>query len=121
MGAEVIVLHYAAPVGIDHPFAVLLGPDAVHPVIFVGEAAARPAEHRNPDLFKRIHNVIANPVRIRNLGIHAYPDSLVNTTSQMLGEMPVNIPVNRSFADVGVKHTLQSHEYNISLINIFIN
>ena len=44
VGAEAVVFHHAAPVGVDHLFSVFLRPDAVHPVVFIREAAARPAQ-----------------------------------------------------------------------------
>ena len=47
MGAEGVVLHHPAPVGVHHPLAAFFGADAVLPVVLVGKAAAGPAQHRN--------------------------------------------------------------------------
>ena len=44
VGTEAVVLYHAAPVGVDHLFSAFLRPDAVHPVVFVRKAAARPAQ-----------------------------------------------------------------------------
>ena len=45
--AEMVVLDHAAPVGIDHPLARFPRADAVLPMIFIGKAAARPAQDRD--------------------------------------------------------------------------
>ena len=47
VSAEAVVLDGASPVGVDHYGTVLLGADAVCPVILVGKAASRPAHHRH--------------------------------------------------------------------------
>ncbi|MNW55031.1 hypothetical protein D3C74_326680 [compost metagenome] len=105
MGPEMVILHHAAPMGVNHPFACFLWSDAVFPVIFVSKATPRPTEYGNPNLLKRFHNIVTDSIRIRDRRILTHPYALINTTTQMLGEMSINIAVNRSFAGIGVQHT----------------
>ena len=44
VGAEAVVLHHAAPVGVYHLFTVFFGADAVPPVVLVRKTAARPTQ-----------------------------------------------------------------------------
>ena len=90
MCTKAVVLHDAAPVGIDHTAAVLLGTDTVPPVIFIGKAAARPAKNRQMQCPEGFHNVLAHSLDIRNIRILAHIDAVVNTASQMLGKLSVD-------------------------------
>ena len=50
MCTETVVLNRSAPVIINHLRTVCFRADTVHPVIFVGEATARPTENRNSQI-----------------------------------------------------------------------
>ena len=91
---EAVVLHDAAPVGVDHLLAVLLRTDAVLPVILVGEAAARPAQHRNLELLQRLNDVRPHAVHVRDVGVLPDIESLIDASAQVLGEMSVNLRVD---------------------------
>ena len=97
MCPEAVVLHYAAPVGIYHAFSRLFRADAVLPVILVRKAAARPAQHRDLYLLKRLHHVRAHTVLIRDPGILPDIKPFVNTSAQMLGKMPVDLRIDPAF------------------------
>ena len=60
MCAEGVILHHAAPVGVDHTPAALLRADAVAPVIAGDEVPAGPAQQRQPGLLEQ-----PNHVRVR--------------------------------------------------------
>lgn len=67
MGAKAVILGHAAPVGVYNGFAVLLGANAVAPVIGIGKAAARPTQHGNMQGFQRGYNIIAHAVGVGNI------------------------------------------------------
>ena len=72
MRAEGIVLGYAAPGVVHDARAFGTRPDAVAPVVAVGEAAAGPAEVRDPDPAKGVDHVLAHAVDVRDFGF--FPD-----------------------------------------------
>ena len=94
MGSEAVVLQDAAPVGIDHLFAVFFRADPVLPVVFIRKASPRPAQYRNPDFLKSLHHIRAHPVLIGNPGIFFYIQPLVNASSKMLRKVSVNFWVD---------------------------
>ena len=71
-----------------------LRPDPVAPVIFVGEAASRPAHVRHVNRFQRGDHIVANAACIRNRGIGADPDPVINAVSEVLGKLPEKIAVD---------------------------
>ena len=84
MGAEGVVLHHAAPVGVHHALAVFLGADAVFPVILVGKAAAGPAEHREFDVPQGFHHIFAHTFFVGDGRIFPYKNAVINAAAQML-------------------------------------
>jgi len=94
VGAEAVVLHNSAPVGVYHFFALGGVADAVAPVIFIRKAAARPAKHGKPHLPKGVHNVAAHTVDIRHGRILADKKPLVNASAEMLREVAVDILID---------------------------
>ena len=90
MCAKAVVFYGAAPAGIYHTAAVLLGTDTVPPVVFVGKAAARPAENRQMQRPEGFHNVLAHSFYIRNIRIFSHIDAIVNTASQMLRKLSID-------------------------------
>ena len=66
VGSERIVLGHPAPVGVDPHRPSAFRADAVAPVIFVGEAAARPAHHRHLDMPQSRDHVVAITVGVGN-------------------------------------------------------
>ena len=91
---KAVVLYHAAPVGVDHLLAVFFRADPVFPVILVSKTAAGPAQDRNPDLFQGFHNVCAHAIDIRDIGILTDIHSFIDTASQVLGEVSVDLFVD---------------------------
>ena len=94
MGAEGVVLHHAAPVGVHHALAVFLGANAVLPVVLVGEAAAGPAQHRQLDVLQGLHHVGAHAVDVGDGGILTHENAVVDAAAQMLGKVAVDVLVD---------------------------
>ena len=102
MRAEMIVLHHAAPGRVDDGRTLLARTHAVHPMIFVGKAAARPAHHRDFYFLERRHHVVADAARVRNRAVRADPDAFINAMAQMFGKLSVNILADDGRARSGV-------------------
>ncbi len=100
--AEVVVLLDVAPVGVDHDRAPVLGPDAVRPVVFVGEAAAWPAQVGDVQGAQRLDHVQAQAALVRQVAVLAHVEPAVDTPAQVLGEVPVQVPVDHGTGDVDV-------------------
>src|ERR1051325_2618292 len=75
---------------------------AFTPVVLVGEAAARPADHRDLQVSESLHNVVAVSPRVRNLGVFADPDAAVDSGAQVLGELAEQLAVDLRSGAVGV-------------------
>ena len=90
MCAETVVFDSAAPVVIHHFRTILFGTDTVHPVIFVGKAAARPAKNGNLEVFQGIEYVGTVTFDIGYIGVLAHPKASVDTSTQMFGKLAVN-------------------------------
>jgi len=90
MSTERVVLNGSAPVGVDHHRTVLLWTDSVHPVIFVGEASARPAHYRNLELLESLNEVLSVTVDVWNIRIRTNPDTVIDASSEMLCKLSVD-------------------------------
>ena len=84
MGAEGVILADAAPVGVDDGLALRLRADTIAPVVGIGKAAARPAQHRNVQRLERIDNIAAHAVDMGNLRAFADINALIDAAAQML-------------------------------------
>src|SRR5699024_2786197 len=102
MSTEGIILGYAAPVGVDHTLAALLGADSVFPVVVVGKPAAGPAEDRHPDMTKGFYHIRAHSLFIGNRRILPDKYAVVNAPAQVLGKMAIQIPVYDRFFMGGI-------------------
>jgi hypothetical protein len=71
------------------------GADPVLPVIGIGEATARPADHRHLDLAQRRDDVATDATDVRDRGIGADPDALIDPAAEMLDEMAVDVRIDR--------------------------
>ena len=85
--ADRVRLGHAAPMGVDLDRTLVLRADTLAPIIFVGEAPARPADHRHLQVAERRDHVVAEAVGVRDLGVLADPQPLVDAVAQMLGEL----------------------------------
>src|SRR4030095_6308907 len=69
--------------------AVLARPDAVAPVVAVGETAARPTDDARLDSPHRIDNRLPDAADVGNLRVFAHPDAVIDHAAQMLDKMSV--------------------------------
>ncbi|MBL7260179.1 hypothetical protein JKJ07_38355 [Actinoplanes sp. LDG1-01] len=109
VGAEVVVLLDPAPMGVDHDRPPLFGPDAVTPVVFVGEAAARPAQVRDAQGAQGLDDVEPDAALVRDGGVLADVEAAVDAAAQMLGEVPVQVPADPRTVHVHVDHSFNGH------------
>ena len=99
--AEGIGLDDAAPIWIEGRRALVGRPDSLAPMIFVGKAAAGPANHRYLQLLERGHDVVANSPRVRNGRAGTHPDAFVDSAAQMLGKLTENVAIDLRACFVG--------------------
>ena len=103
MGAELVVLGYAAPVRVDHGRAPGAGADAIHPVVLIGEAAARPAQHGDLAGAQSVDDVGTDAAQAGyGGGVFADPDATVNAAAEMFCEVAVNMAADGGVAQIGV-------------------
>ena len=91
MRAERVILHGATPVVVHHLGALLLRADAIHPVILVGEATARPTKHWHLQGFQGIEHIRAIPLLVGDLRLFSHPKASIDAGAEMLGELSVNL------------------------------
>ena len=87
MGAKGIVFKRTAPVVVDDLAATLLRAYALHPVVLVCKAASGPAEHGDAEGLQGLQDVRAIAVHIGDGGVRSHPDTLVDASAQVLGEL----------------------------------
>ena len=92
MRAKGVRLDDAAPVGIEGHRS--RRSDAVAPVVFIRKATAGPANVRNLNGFQRSDDIIADATRVRDFGIRTDPYPLINSVSEMLGELAEEVAVD---------------------------
>ena len=63
------------------------GAKAVAPVVGVGEAAARPAQHRRLNGLHGVDEGLADAVGVGNLGVRPDPDAVVDHAAEVLDEV----------------------------------
>src|ERR1017187_2070870 len=106
MCAEMVILHHAAPVRVDHLRPFLAWADAVFPMIFISETTTRPAQDGKVQLFQCRDHIIADPASIWDGRIFTNPNSLVDTSPEMLGELAVDVAIDRALWLIGVNREL---------------
>src|SRR6266545_8218453 len=98
MRAKMIVLGHSAPMRIDHGRALRSGADAIHPMIFIREAATRPAQVGNLHRPQRRDHIVTNTTRVWYRRIFAHPKAAVDTAAEVFGKMPIDMPMNLGFS-----------------------
>src|SRR5205807_1994204 len=87
VGSEVVRL-LTAPGELYPPWALVLRPDSVRPVVAADEVAAGPAQNRNAQVTRRVQDVFAEPVLVaqpRTFFVH----TTIDAASEMLDEVAV--------------------------------
>ena len=92
VGAKSIGLDDAAPVGIERYGA--LGANTLAPVVFVGKAAAGPADVGDMQRLKGGDDIVADAPGIGDGGIGADPDAFVDAVAEMFGKLAEEVAVN---------------------------
>ena len=90
MCAEGVVFDGASPVVVLHGGALILGADAVGPVVFVGEASAWPAEYGYVEGLERFEHVFAVAVDVGYGGVFTHPQASIDAAAQVFGELAVD-------------------------------
>src|SRR5690606_4912728 len=80
--------------GVDAHGTLITRPDTVLPVVLVRKAAARPAHDGHLEFLQGLDDVVAIAARVRNRRVLSYPDALVDTAPEVLGELPIEIARN---------------------------
>ena len=93
MRAEAVILD-ASPDSIESPGPFTRRAYAVHPVIIIGEASSRPAQHRGPEFFERLQCRQAQAFSIGDFRIPAHPEAIVDAASEMFDEVTVNVRID---------------------------
>src|SRR6478736_5812513 len=91
MRAESVWLDDAAPIGIQGGRPLVARPNAIAPVILVGEASARPAHVGHLDSLEGLDHVVANPTRVRNLRIRSHPHAFIDAAAEVFGELAEDV------------------------------
>ena len=94
MSAKRVWLDNSTPVGIQCYRALVCGADALAPVIFICEAASRPTNIGHLDGLQGSNHIVADSARIRDFGIPADPNALVNAVPKMFSKLAEDIAVN---------------------------
>src|SRR5512146_2068349 len=103
MRSEAVVLNVTAPVDVHALRPALPRADAVTPVVVVGEAATGPAQHRDTQFLEVIERLLAVAVDVGNAGLRPDPQASVHARSQMLGEVAVELRLDRADLVVGAQ------------------
>ena len=113
MRAEGVVFRDAAP-GVVHDVRALgARADAVAPVVAVGEAAAGPAEVRDPDSAEDVDHVLAHAVDIRDFGLFPDEQAVVDTVPEMFGELAVDMA-----ADPPLEIVRVDNEFHVAFLSV---
>ena len=92
------------PVGVDHRGALLVGADAVLPVVFVREATTRPAQQGDLDALEGGDDIVADAAGVGDRAILADPHAFVNAVAEVLRELAVDVAVDGVLPLVGMDH-----------------
>jgi hypothetical protein len=63
-------------------------------MVAVGEAPAWPTQVRSTNTLHVVNELLANPVLVRDPGIAAYPDAVIDYTAEMLDEVTIYVRVD---------------------------
>ena len=109
MGSELVAVRNATPVGVQGHRALGARPDAIAPVIFVGEAAAGPAHVRHVQRTQCREHVVAQAAGVRNDRVLPDPHAFIDAAAEMLGELAVDVPVDDRAGSIGVDRGVHGH------------
>lgn len=95
MGAEVVVFRDAAPVGVNHGRTLFAWSETITPMVLVGKTTSRPPQNRDMQVPQRRYHIVADAARIRDGAVLTHPNSFIDASTKVLGEMTVNVAADR--------------------------
>ena len=102
MCSETIIFYCTSPVIIDHPGTILFRADTIHPMIFIGKTPPRPTKHRHFQVLQSLKHIITIALGIGNFRIFTYPQTSIDTSSQMLCKLSINMFTDDFFPLLGM-------------------
>jgi hypothetical protein len=121
MGPKVVVFHHSTPVGVDGFRTLLIGTNAVHPVIFIGKTSPRPSQHGYLYFFQSLNHIISYAVSVGNRRILTYPKSFIDAPAKMFGKVSINIFVYFPFLMSAFKVILTIFVPSYLIFQVFNN
>ena len=100
--AEGVVFDGASPIVVAQGRSLVTRTDAVHPVIVVGKAAARPSQHGHVEVFHGLKHIVAITLGVGDGGVFAHPQTAVDAGSEVFGKLSVDFLVDFLSALVGM-------------------
>ena len=94
MGAKAPIFDVATPMDIHALGPLVDWTDAVTPMVIVGITASGPPQNGHAEFPEVIHCLLAIAIDIGNRRFLADPQTAVNTSAKMLGEMTVKFRAN---------------------------
>src|SRR2546425_12478620 len=94
MGAEAIVFRVIAPVDVDRFWPLRLWTNSVAPVIIIGKTSSGPAQDGDAQRAQIFDCLLAITIDVWNWGIWPDPKAAVDTGSEVLGKMSVQLGAN---------------------------
>ena len=102
MRSEAVIFGDISPVGINHCRTLTSRSDTVTPVILIGKASPGPSQVRDLNFFESINNIEPYTILFGNLHAFAHPITIIYTSSEMFGEMAINMPAYCIFRRTGI-------------------
>ena len=103
MGAEAIVFAVVAPPQVFNRLSFAFGAYALLPVVGICKTPSRPAQVGDVQVAKRLDDIVANPIGIRDFCmVFPHVEPIVDTAPEVLCKMPVNMLADARRRLVGV-------------------
>jgi hypothetical protein len=77
-------------------------------MVLIGEASPRPADHRDFKIPECCDHIVAQAARVRDRRVLAHPKAAVDAVTEMLCELPVDVPADSPFRLVGANREFSS-------------
>jgi len=89
---------------------LLFGANAVFPMVFIGKTTAWPAQVGDVDVLEGVNNVVANAACVGNVGCFTNINPVVDTATEVLGKVAINVFVNGATFNVGIENEI-GHDF----------
>ena len=115
MRAKVVVFGNPSPVYVYHAGPVLLGANAIHPVVLIGKTPTGSAQVWNVQISECADNIAANAACVGNFRIFTDVNATVNATTKMFGKVSVNV-----FADHSAFNTRIENKFDHEVFLLYV-